>query len=249
MFRQRTGTGAVKVSVTETLTRPADTTAYAAKDTVGISLAVTGATNATPIVLTTGTHELSDGDPITVASVGGNTNANGNWFAKVTGYSSTTFGLYRDRALTLPVNGNASYTSGGTVARLLVFENIGRELNGSGFIVKAILLTDQTTNTETFKLHLYSIVPTALLDNAACTAPLYADVAGYVGTILFPAAATEGTGVTAAYSVATPNSATGNLPMQFILAGYDDLFGILETPTGFTPASGQKVTIKLSASD
>lgn len=77
---------------------------------------VSGATNASPIVITTSTaHSQYDGAPVTVASVGGNTAANGSYFAKVTGYSSTTFALYSDYGLTTPVVGNAVYTSGGTV--------------------------------------------------------------------------------------------------------------------------------------
>ena len=63
-------------SVAVEITRPADTTAYAPLEVIGANLAVTGATNATPIVVTTATHGLVDGDPITIASVGGNTNAN-----------------------------------------------------------------------------------------------------------------------------------------------------------------------------
>lgn len=66
---------------------------------------VTGATNATPIVITTSNHGLNTGDSITVASVGGNTNANGTWV--VTRVSSSTFSLDGSA-------GNSAYTSGGT---------------------------------------------------------------------------------------------------------------------------------------
>lgn len=76
---------------------------------------VSGATNATPIVITTASaHGLVDGQMVTVASVGGNTAANGTFFAKVTGYSTTTFGLYSDPTLLSQVAGNGAYTSGGT---------------------------------------------------------------------------------------------------------------------------------------
>jgi hypothetical protein len=77
---------------------------------------ISGATNATPIVITTtSAHGLADGQIVQVASVGGNTAANGTFYAKVTGFSSTTFGLYTDKALTNGVAGNGAYTSGGTV--------------------------------------------------------------------------------------------------------------------------------------
>lgn len=77
-----------------------------------ISLTVSNATNATPIVVTTGTHGLSDGMLLTIASVGGNTAANGNYYVDV--LSSTTFALYSDSGLTTPVAGSGAYTSGGT---------------------------------------------------------------------------------------------------------------------------------------
>lgn len=70
------------------------------------SLTVTNATNANPIVITTSTnHGYSTGDVVTIASVGGNTNANTT--AVITVLSATTFSLNG-------VSGNAAYTSGGT---------------------------------------------------------------------------------------------------------------------------------------
>jgi hypothetical protein len=70
-----------------------------------LSGSVTGATNANPIVITTSAnHGLASGATVTIASVGGNTNANGTW--TVTVLSPTTFSI--------PVAGNANYTSGGT---------------------------------------------------------------------------------------------------------------------------------------
>ena len=78
---------------------------------------VSGATNATPIVITcAAAHNLIDGDAIQITGVGGNTNANTVGYAKITGYSTTTFGLYSDSALSTGVAGNASYTSGGAVS-------------------------------------------------------------------------------------------------------------------------------------
>lgn len=78
---------------------------------------VSGATNATPIVITcAAAHKLVDGDQVQITGVGGNTNANVTAYAKVTSYSTTTFGVYSDSALTTGVAGNASYTSGGAVS-------------------------------------------------------------------------------------------------------------------------------------
>ncbi len=85
--------------------------------TPGATLAISGATNATPIVITCATHGLADGDPVVISGVGGNTAANASCYAKVTGYSATTFGMYSDKALTTAIAGNGAYTSGGTVTK------------------------------------------------------------------------------------------------------------------------------------
>lgn len=79
------------------------------------SLAVSGATDATPVVLTlTTTAALTAPAPtVTVAGVGGNTAANGAYFAQV--LDGFTIALYADASLLFPVAGNGVYTSGGTV--------------------------------------------------------------------------------------------------------------------------------------
>lgn len=81
--------------------------ANAAGDVEGISnLAVSGATNATPIVITTGTHGLATGNYATLSGVLGNTNANGTH--TITVINSTSFSLDG-------TSGNAAYTGGGIV--------------------------------------------------------------------------------------------------------------------------------------
>jgi len=233
-----------RVQSSTTLIRPANTTVYSAKSAVGINLAVSGATNPaspSPIVITTPAHGLVDGDPVTIASVGGNTNANGNFYVKVTGFSTTTFALYSDKALTQPVIGNATYTSGGTVAKVLRFQKVVRTKSGGGGVIGATLLTDQTSNTENFRLHLYSTPPTAILDGGACSCPLIADAAIYLGSFDFGAAKTEGSS-TSAYA----NAALTNNRVNFQTSSIErDIYGVLETPAGFTPASGQKFVINL----
>lgn len=85
------------------------------------TLALSGATNATPIVVTSAAHGLlsaNDGtalNAVSIAGVGGNANANGSFYGKITGYSPTTMGLYADQDLTIPVAGSGGYTSGGVL--------------------------------------------------------------------------------------------------------------------------------------
>lgn len=66
---------------------------------------ITGATNASPIVITSAGHGLSTGQRVTIASVGGNTAANGTFV--ITKLTADTFSLGGS-------TGNGAYTSGGT---------------------------------------------------------------------------------------------------------------------------------------
>jgi Ubiquitin-activating enzyme E1 FCCH domain len=65
---------------------------------------ITNATNVNPIVITSAGHGLVSGSVVTIAGVGGNTNANGTWV--VTVIDQNTFSI--------PATGNSAYTSGGT---------------------------------------------------------------------------------------------------------------------------------------
>ena len=71
----------------------------------GSAQSITGATNASPIQITVANHGLGTGETVVVASVGGNTAANGTWIITVTG--ANTFTLNGS-------TGNGAYTSGGT---------------------------------------------------------------------------------------------------------------------------------------
>lgn len=66
---------------------------------------VTGATNASPIVITAASHGLTTGQKVTIASVLGNLAANGTF--SITNVSANTFSLDGS-------TGNGAYTSGGT---------------------------------------------------------------------------------------------------------------------------------------
>ena len=71
----------------------------------GSPLAISDATTATPIVITCAPHGLTSGAVVTIASVGGNTAANGTFV--ITVLSATTFSLNNSV-------GAGAYTSGGT---------------------------------------------------------------------------------------------------------------------------------------
>jgi hypothetical protein len=140
---------------------------------------ITGATNATPIAITCTAHGYSTGDTVVIASVGGNTAANGTW--EITSTGADTFTLDGSA-------GNAAYTSGGT-ARLrnntrvmlasAVTQNIASTGPGRAAWTSAGGANVVTTlDTTTFKEHRNS-------DNIAIAAGFTTGLAAYwpTGTI------------------------------------------------------------------
>jgi hypothetical protein len=81
-------------------------------------LTVTDATNSRPITLTlsTSNHNVKTTESITVSGIGGNTNANGTFYAKKK--NSTKIELYHDIELTRPTLGNGDYIGGGKIKRV-----------------------------------------------------------------------------------------------------------------------------------
>ncbi len=86
---------------------------------------VSGATVATPSVVTcSAAHGLIDGDPIRITGVVGTTTINTVGYAKITGYSTTTFGFYADAALSTGITGTGTYSSGGVVTQNYLVSSI-----------------------------------------------------------------------------------------------------------------------------
>ncbi len=82
---------------------------------IGLPSLITGATNASPIVITAPGHGLEHGNYVTITGVTGNTAANGTWIAF--NISGDTFQL-RQVADYANVAGNGAYTGGGFVQRV-----------------------------------------------------------------------------------------------------------------------------------
>lgn len=72
---------------------------------------ITGATNATPIVITSAAHGFLNGDMVNISGVGGNTAANGDF--AIENVATNTFEL--QILGFVDVVGNGAYTSGGTI--------------------------------------------------------------------------------------------------------------------------------------
>lgn len=132
---------------------------------------------------------------------------------------------------------------------VITFADFARVNAGSGIIVRARLFTDKKDVTAQFRLHLFHTAPTAINDNAPYTL-LYANAANRIGQLDFPAMATEdatnSTSSAAMRPAADGSAGPPNLWFQ-AASGSRAIYGVLETLTGFTPASGQKFYVELAA--
>lgn len=104
--------------------------------------AVTGATNATPIVITATSHGFANGDIVLVGAVGGNLAANGVW--KIANVAASTMEL-TDPVSGVNAVGSAAYTSGGYVV------NLGPSASGDNWddFDAAVVGTPQTLTSPT----------------------------------------------------------------------------------------------------
>jgi hypothetical protein len=75
---------------------------------------LSGATNASPIVITA-PYRMSNGQEVLIEDVQGNLAANGKYYARTAGYPPGQFGLYLDAALLTSATGSNIYTGGGIV--------------------------------------------------------------------------------------------------------------------------------------
>jgi hypothetical protein len=123
------------------------------------------------------------------------------------------------------------------------FSNVVHTAGGSGTIVGAIALDDDTGRTQVLSLYLFNATPSSNLnDNGANTGVLAADAAAYLGRIEFDALTDNG-----AFSESRAMPGLANeLPVPFVTAsGSKDLYGILITEGAFTPSSGEIFRINL----
>lgn len=102
--------------------------------------AITGATNATPIVITSTSHGFSNGDVVMISGVGGNTNANGIF--RVANVAANTFELTN---ITTGANiaGSGAYTSGGYIVSVSTHQYLS-DITGSARIATSANLGSKT---------------------------------------------------------------------------------------------------------
>jgi len=123
------------------------------------------------------------------------------------------------------------------------FDAVVHTNGGSGRIVRAAFLDDDTAHTNQVALLLFSVTPTsALNDNGANTAPILADSDNFIGSIDFDASKDFGTG----FSFAVATEGNSKLPMPFRCEEGDDaIYGILVAVDALTPTSGEVFRINL----
>lgn len=124
---------------------------------------------------------------------------------------------------------------------LLTLTNALRVAGGSGYIVRASLVTDKKSVTPRFRVHLFNASdPTVAADNANHK-ELYADASKRLGYFDLPAMTTATDAASSDMSRAIDNT----LRHAVIASGSRNLYALLETLDAFTPASGEKFTLTL----
>jgi len=183
--------------------------------------------------LPAGTNNIGDVD---IASIAAGETHLGEVGGKII-FQSVTFTRPADTTAYAAKDAVSDSTSSPAV---LSFTSLMRVVGGLGYVVKARLMTNQSTNTARFRLHLYRSSPTAINDNAANTI-LWANRGVWLGCIDFAACQTEGSGSDVAFSL----NDTARLVVASA-AGSLTVYGLLETLDAFTPASGQQFYIGLN---
>jgi hypothetical protein len=150
-----------------TITRNSSSELVLSSTVGGNSKAISGATVANPVVITTSSaHGFTEGIPVTLSDIAGMTQLNGNeYYMDV--LTSATFALYTDTSLTTSLDGSAftAYTSGGVATAeyqttnlsqmgdvLLTSPSVGKVLyhNGAKWIDQIIDTSVITENTNLF---------------------------------------------------------------------------------------------------
>jgi hypothetical protein len=216
--------------VSDAFARPADTTAYTAGDSVApAAKTITAASNASPIVITSATHGYATGDRVTIASVGGNTAANGNWV--ITRVDANSYSLDDS-------TGNDAYTSGGTSVRLLRLTSVLGSGQSRGRIVKTKLVCNHATITNgVFRVYYFSAQIAQIADNAAWTL-LYANRATLIGHSAALTLVTEGSGSDAAIAQ--------DVASEIPFVGSDHLYAVIVAEGAYTPTSGETFYLEVA---
>lgn len=154
------------------------------------------------------------------------------------GYQVATSTTFTRPADTTQYAANDAVTNSTSAPTILEFTNAARVSGGSGLILSARHIKNNTATTNaSFRLWIYRSTATAVNDNAQFPL-LWANRANRIGFVDFTHT-TQGTGSDSTSSLVT----FVNLP--FVAAG-TSLFGLLTATAAYTPASGEQHYVELS---
>ena len=225
----------------DTMVRPNDTTQYSFLDVIGVNIAVVGVTAHTDgnckveVAASIIDVTIKDADRVTIASVTGTTEANGDYF--ITKIDTTHF--------TIPVPFVHAFISGGTIARM--FQMDMARVNGGSFLINHAKLKKNSTVTLNvqYDLYLFTTPPSAVLDNAQQPV-LYSATGTLLGTFI-PIAPTGGTGSGGTGSDST-HAFIPNINLEFQAEpnskkGYCRL--VMAASTGEIPVANTSMTLTI----
>ncbi|MCX6786837.1 MAG: hypothetical protein NTU85_03450 [Candidatus Kaiserbacteria bacterium] len=159
-------------SVSDTLTRPANATPYAANKSINCSLTVTAVSYVAltkTVTLTCNGHPLAVNDRITVVGINAAgttfTNIDGNWVVSAADANTFSFVVASTPTGTTPQTG---LTVAGAVAKCLSFD-VGGVAGGSVIISRISVALPGVAMTGAVRAWLYTTQPTVLADQVTFT--------------------------------------------------------------------------------
>jgi hypothetical protein len=223
-------------SVSDSLTRPANTTAYAANKSINCSVAVTAMAYTLKVVTLTAANAFAVGDRITVAGVNTGftvTNIDGNWVCS-TGTNATTVVF---TVLVQPTGTTPQTISVGTIAKNLSVAVASAV--GNGVILSRISVSCQgVAMTGAIRAYVYTTQQTVLVDQAVFTLLTANDTSRRDCYDLYPATEGAGSDVTFAsarlWEVIKTDPADTRLYFRLVAEGAS------------TPVSGGVITLRVS---
>jgi hypothetical protein len=220
----------------DSLTRPANSTPYAANKSINCSVAVTGLAYSGKVVTLTANNAFNVGDRITVAGVNTGftvTNVDGNWICEA-GTSATQVVF---TVATQPTGTTPQTISVGTIAKLLSIVAAG--VAGGGIILSRISLScTGVAMTGAIRAYVYTSQVPVLVDQATFTLLAANDASRRDYFDLYPV--TEGSGSDVTF-------ASQRLwEVIKCAAGDTRLYFRLVAEAAGTPASGGLITLRIA---
>jgi len=221
----------------DSITRPANTTAYSINQSINCNVLVTALVSiVTKTVTLTAANAFAVGDRITVVGVDtfftNATNIDGNWIC-IAGTNATT--VVFTTALT--PTGTPATSSHGTIAKMLSVDIAG--VNGGGVILSRLSIAAQgVAMLGAIRVYVYDTQTTVLVDQAAFTLLNANDVYRRDYYDLYPV--TEGAGSDVTFAAKVPNE------VFKCAAGDTRLYFRVVAEAASTPVSGGVITLRVA---